>query len=220
MQQVDCPRLPMDESITAPLVNGGEELSQLVLDLKTSGAVVWDKVNVFYDESVVAVPHCSVSACIFFPHLHRPRHPPSLLPGPLHSSCSLTFRDEFPTVLSATLLFLLARLMATIAHGSRIVATQPGCTTCLKKAIKLSDVTKKGQYCFNPIFSHHQPTSHRDSRCRDILLFHHDSRCRDNHPTSHCNSRCRDQQPTAPPRDFLMFNRKSRFRDILLFHRN
>nr|CAD7459299.1 unnamed protein product [Timema tahoe] len=80
------------------------------------------------------------------------------------------------------------------------------------------------------------PTSHRNSRCRDILLFHRDSHCRDSHPTSHRNSRCRDillfhrdshcqdSHPTSHRnsrcRDFLRFHHDSRCRDILLFHRD
>nr|CAD7586032.1 unnamed protein product [Timema genevievae] len=36
----------------------------------------------------------------------------------------------------------------------------------------------------------------------------------------HRNSRCQDQNPTAPPRDFLMLHHDSQCRDILLFHRD
>nr|CAD7437675.1 unnamed protein product [Timema bartmani] len=76
------------------------------------------------------------------------------------------------------------------------------------------------QYCLTLSFSpHHHPTCHRDSRCRDILLFHCDSRCQDNHRTSRRNSRFWDQHPSSPPQDF-MFHHDSRCRDILLFHRD
>nr|CAD7266231.1 unnamed protein product [Timema shepardi] len=37
-----------------------------------------------------------VSPSIFPPHFHRPRHPPSLMPGPFHSPCSLS-RPIHPT---------------------------------------------------------------------------------------------------------------------------
>nr|CAD7593802.1 unnamed protein product [Timema genevievae] len=45
-----------------------------------------------------------------------------------------------------------------------------------ERAIKLSNVTKE-HYCltFSP---HHHPTSHRESHCRDFLMFHCDSCCR------------------------------------------
>nr|CAD7447245.1 unnamed protein product [Timema bartmani] len=75
------------------------------------------------------------------------------------------------------------------SEASRRVATKPWCTT-YSRANKMSYVTK-GQYCFNPLYSHHHLTSHRDSRCRD-------------------------QQPTSPPRDFLMFHHDSRCRDFML----
>nr|CAD7392435.1 unnamed protein product [Timema cristinae] len=39
----------------------------------------------FNVDTNLVVPHCSISPCIFVPHLHRLRHPPFLLPGSLHS---------------------------------------------------------------------------------------------------------------------------------------
>nr|CAD7446057.1 unnamed protein product [Timema bartmani] len=84
---------------------------------------------------------------------------------------------------------------------------------------------------FNPLSSRHRPTAHRDSRCRDFLMFHRDSRCRD-FVMFHCYSRCRDLMfhRDSCCRDFMfhrdsrcrdfMFQCDSRCRDILLFHRD
>nr|CAD7587069.1 unnamed protein product [Timema genevievae] len=76
---------------------------------------------------------------------------------------------------------------------------------------------------FNPLSPHLRPTAaHRDSRCRDFLMFHHDSRCRD-FLMFHHDSRCRDFlmfHHDSRCRDFLMFHRDSHCRDFLMFHRD
>nr|CAD7455096.1 unnamed protein product [Timema tahoe] len=88
-----------------------------------------------------------------------------------------------------------------------------------------------GAILFNPLSSRHRPTAHRDSRCRDFLMFHRDSRCRDfvmfhrysrcrDFVMFHCYSRCRDLMfhRDSCCRDF-MFHRDSRCRDFM-FHRD
>nr|CAD7446372.1 unnamed protein product [Timema bartmani] len=47
--------------------------------------------------------------CLFPPHLHRPRHPPSLLPGPLHSPCC-------PSLLSQSLVSFLRTCTGRATH--------------------------------------------------------------------------------------------------------
>ncbi|XP_051164696.1 ionotropic receptor 93a [Leptopilina boulardi] len=47
----DCPRLPDQEGISIPLIMPGQELPQLFLDLRVSGALSWNKINIIYDTS-------------------------------------------------------------------------------------------------------------------------------------------------------------------------
>ncbi|KAF5301510.1 hypothetical protein FQR65_LT08813 [Abscondita terminalis] len=49
ISESDCPRLPQDEAITVPLINNGEEMPQVVLDLRVASAYKWDNVVVLYD---------------------------------------------------------------------------------------------------------------------------------------------------------------------------
>ncbi|KAK4883102.1 hypothetical protein RN001_006421 [Aquatica leii] len=45
----DCPRLPQNEAITVPLIEKGEEMPQIILDLRVAAAYKWDTVIVLYD---------------------------------------------------------------------------------------------------------------------------------------------------------------------------
>ncbi|XP_046750223.1 uncharacterized protein LOC124413578 [Diprion similis] len=47
----DCPRFPDHEGISVPLLHPGEELPQLLLDLRTRSALTWKKINVLHDET-------------------------------------------------------------------------------------------------------------------------------------------------------------------------
>ncbi|XP_046624536.1 uncharacterized protein LOC124307152 [Neodiprion virginianus] len=47
----DCPRFPDHEGISVPLLHSGEELSQVLLDLRTRSALTWSKLNVLHDET-------------------------------------------------------------------------------------------------------------------------------------------------------------------------
>ncbi|XP_020712212.2 ionotropic receptor 93a [Athalia rosae] len=47
----DCPRLPGHEGISVPLLNPGEELSQVLLDLRTKSALAWSKINILHDDT-------------------------------------------------------------------------------------------------------------------------------------------------------------------------
>nr|QPZ88965.1 ionotropic receptor 1 [Diaphorina citri] len=48
----DCPRLPSNEAVTLPLGASGSEISQILLDLRTSRALNWKTVNLIHDDSV------------------------------------------------------------------------------------------------------------------------------------------------------------------------
>ncbi|KAI5707054.1 hypothetical protein M8J75_013960 [Diaphorina citri] len=48
----DCPRLPSNEAVTLPLGAAGSEISQILLDLRTSRALNWKTVNLIHDDSV------------------------------------------------------------------------------------------------------------------------------------------------------------------------
>lgn len=47
----DCPRLPPHQAIMIPLMNIGEELPQVVLDMKSGGAFNWKSAVVLHDET-------------------------------------------------------------------------------------------------------------------------------------------------------------------------
>lgn len=48
----DCPRLPEDDAVTVPLVVSGQELSQFLLDLRTSQIIQWKSVAIISDYTV------------------------------------------------------------------------------------------------------------------------------------------------------------------------
>nr|ARN17849.1 ionotropic receptor 3 [Cephus cinctus] len=46
----DCPRLPENGGISIPMMQPGEELPQILLDLRMSKALNWKKINVLHDQ--------------------------------------------------------------------------------------------------------------------------------------------------------------------------
>ncbi|XP_050529365.1 ionotropic receptor 93a isoform X2 [Daktulosphaira vitifoliae] len=48
----DCPRLPANEAITIPLLSSHNELSQLILDLRTSNSFPWKSIVVMHDKTI------------------------------------------------------------------------------------------------------------------------------------------------------------------------
>ncbi|XP_074038952.1 ionotropic receptor 93a isoform X3 [Leptinotarsa decemlineata] len=48
----DCPRLPTDTSLTVPLIGRGQELPQLLLDLRIAGVFEWKSVVIIYDTTL------------------------------------------------------------------------------------------------------------------------------------------------------------------------
>lgn len=48
----DCPRLPTDQAVTVPLITAGEEMPQIVLDLRTFNAYRWKSAVIIYDETL------------------------------------------------------------------------------------------------------------------------------------------------------------------------
>lgn len=51
--EADCPRLPFSEAITVPVVKGGGEFSQIILDLKTVHGINWKSVVLFYESTAI-----------------------------------------------------------------------------------------------------------------------------------------------------------------------
>ncbi|KAK5650424.1 hypothetical protein RI129_001453 [Pyrocoelia pectoralis] len=49
ISESDCPRLPEGEAITIPMLQNGQELPQLILDLRTVNAYKWKTVIILYD---------------------------------------------------------------------------------------------------------------------------------------------------------------------------
>lgn len=62
--EADCPRLPSQRGVTVPLVSGGGELSQILLDLRTLHAVEWTQAALLYDSSVGKYSCCFYSSYI------------------------------------------------------------------------------------------------------------------------------------------------------------
>ncbi|XP_044760958.1 ionotropic receptor 93a [Coccinella septempunctata] len=52
ISETDCPRLPMGKAISIPLTKVGEELPQLLLDLRTSSIFKWRSVVLIHDDSL------------------------------------------------------------------------------------------------------------------------------------------------------------------------
>lgn len=48
----DCPRLPQDEAITVPMIKTGEEMPQIVLDLRVISAYTWNSAVVLFDHTL------------------------------------------------------------------------------------------------------------------------------------------------------------------------
>ncbi|KAK6635692.1 hypothetical protein RUM44_000946 [Polyplax serrata] len=51
--EADCPRLPLNEAITVPLVTSGGEISQIILDLRTVHGINWKSTVVVYDATAL-----------------------------------------------------------------------------------------------------------------------------------------------------------------------
>jgi hypothetical protein len=49
MLDEDCPRLPMREGITVPIVTRGSELSQILSDLRAVEEISWPSLLVIFD---------------------------------------------------------------------------------------------------------------------------------------------------------------------------
>ncbi|KAI2474042.1 ionotropic receptor 93a [Diabrotica virgifera virgifera] len=52
ISEPDCPRLPPNTAMTIPLITSGEELPQIILDLRESNIYVWKTLVVIYDSTV------------------------------------------------------------------------------------------------------------------------------------------------------------------------
>lgn len=52
LTEVDCPRLPSHSAITATFADPGEELPQLLLDLRTSNAFQWKSAIILHDDTL------------------------------------------------------------------------------------------------------------------------------------------------------------------------
>jgi hypothetical protein len=50
--EADCPRLPVTEGMTVPIVAANHVMSQLMLDIKMSQLASWTTSNLLYDDSV------------------------------------------------------------------------------------------------------------------------------------------------------------------------
>lgn len=50
--ETDCPRLPSNSAITIPLTKMGEEMPQLILDLRTAGVYNWKSAVIIYDQTL------------------------------------------------------------------------------------------------------------------------------------------------------------------------
>ncbi|CAH0399911.1 unnamed protein product [Chilo suppressalis] len=52
LTEVDCPRLPTDSAITVTYVDPGEELPQIILDMRTSKAFKWKSAVILHDDTL------------------------------------------------------------------------------------------------------------------------------------------------------------------------
>ncbi|RZC40297.1 glutamate receptor ionotropic, delta-2, partial [Asbolus verrucosus] len=52
ISESDCPRLPPDQAVTVPLITRGEELPQLLLDLRTAKTYNWNSAVILYDDTL------------------------------------------------------------------------------------------------------------------------------------------------------------------------
>ncbi|XP_046384942.1 ionotropic receptor 93a [Ischnura elegans] len=50
--EADCPRLPIMEGLTIPLMNKEEQISQIILDLRSEKILQWKEANIIYDDSI------------------------------------------------------------------------------------------------------------------------------------------------------------------------
>lgn len=52
MTEPDCPRLPTNEAIMIPILKTGEELPQVLLDMKAMQAFNWKSATILHDETL------------------------------------------------------------------------------------------------------------------------------------------------------------------------
>ncbi|KAJ8957247.1 hypothetical protein NQ318_007811 [Aromia moschata] len=55
ISETDCPRLPRDRAITIPLIKRGDDVPQLILDLRTFGIYKWKSVVIIYDNTLIVL---------------------------------------------------------------------------------------------------------------------------------------------------------------------
>lgn len=55
----DCPRISEDSGIGLPMIVPGDEIPQLLLDLRMSNSIVWPKINFIHDDSHGKTKICS-----------------------------------------------------------------------------------------------------------------------------------------------------------------
>ncbi|KAK9880274.1 hypothetical protein WA026_010147 [Henosepilachna vigintioctopunctata] len=61
---MDCPRLPTGKAISIPLLENGQEIPQLLLDLRTSGTLKWNSLILLHDSSIGGDMVSRVTSCL------------------------------------------------------------------------------------------------------------------------------------------------------------
>ncbi|CAH0552900.1 unnamed protein product [Brassicogethes aeneus] len=64
ISEADCPRLPAVEAITIPIIKTGEEMPQILLDLRTSKIYKWKSSIIIYDDSISRDMTTRIIGCI------------------------------------------------------------------------------------------------------------------------------------------------------------
>lgn len=69
LTEVDCPRLPINSAITVTFTEPGEELAQILLDLRTQKAFNWKSVVLLHDNTLgeLIKPIYIIGDTILFP---------------------------------------------------------------------------------------------------------------------------------------------------------
>lgn len=78
LTEADCTRLPANEAVMVPIIKVGQELSQIVLDVRAANAVNWKSVVLLYDETfgeaTVGYAIWVTSMCLTISYLRPGRH--------------------------------------------------------------------------------------------------------------------------------------------------
>jgi len=65
-KEPDCPRFLDSEGVSIPLILPGEELSQILFDIRVADGLLWNNVNILHDDTLGDLLNINCLSILFF----------------------------------------------------------------------------------------------------------------------------------------------------------